>query len=414
MSLSKKLLVSAVRGKSWWSHVEMGPPDAILGVTEAYKADKNPKKINLGVGAYRDDQGKPFVLPSVKEAERQVIAANLDKEYAGIAGIPEFTSLAAKLALGENSDVIKNKRIVTVQSISGTGALRIGSEFLAKYHKVKTIYQPTPTWGNHVPVFKFAGVDVKNYRYYDKSTCGFDEAGALADIASIPEGSIILLHACAHNPTGVDPTKDQWKKISEVVKSRNLFVFFDMAYQGFASGNVDNDAFAVRYFLEQGHNMVLAQSFAKNMGLYGERVGAFSVITDDADEAARVASQVKILIRPLYSNPPIHGARIASKILSDPSLKNMWLGDVKTMADRIIGMRTQLKDLLAKEGSTRNWDHITNQIGMFCFTGINQQQVEKLIKEHSIYLTKDGRISVAGISSNNVAYLAHALHQVTK
>ncbi|CAI5454993.1 unnamed protein product [Caenorhabditis angaria] len=414
MSVSKKVFTTAVRGKSWWTHVEMGPPDAILGVTEAFKADKNPKKINLGVGAYRDDQGKPFVLPSVKEAERQVIAANLDKEYAGIVGLPEFTKLSAKLALGENSEVIKNNRIFTTQSISGTGALRIGAEFLAKYAKTKVIYQPTPTWGNHVPIFKFTGVDVKNYRYYDKSTCGFDEAGALQDIAAIPEGSIILLHACAHNPTGVDPSKDQWKKISEIVKKRNLFVFFDMAYQGFASGNVDNDAFAVRYFLEQGHNIVLAQSFAKNMGLYGERVGAFSVVTSDADEAARVASQVKILIRPLYSNPPVHGARIASRILADPALNQQWLGDVKLMADRIISMRTQLKSLLAKEGSTRNWEHITNQIGMFCFTGINPQQVEKLIKEHSIYLTKDGRISVAGISSNNVGYLAHALHQVTK
>ena len=413
MNVSKRVL-SRIANNAWWSHVEMGPPDAILGVTEAFKADSNPKKINLGVGAYRDDQGKPFVLPSVKEAERQVMAANLDKEYAGIVGLPEFTKLSAELALGQNSEVIKNKRIFTTQSISGTGALRIGSEFLAKYSKTKVIYQPTPTWGNHVPVFKFAGVDVKQYRYYDKSTCGFDEAGALEDIRKIPEGSIILLHACAHNPTGVDPSREQWKKISDVVKARNLFVFFDMAYQGFASGDVDNDAFAVRYFLEQGHNIVLAQSFAKNMGLYGERVGAFSVVCKDTDEAARVASQVKILIRPLYSNPPVHGARIASRILSDPALNKQWLGDVKLMADRIITMRTQLKDLLAKEGSTRNWEHITNQIGMFCFTGINPQQVEKLIKEHSVYLTKDGRISVAGISSNNVAYLAHALHQVTK
>ncbi|EGT43129.1 hypothetical protein CAEBREN_16777 [Caenorhabditis brenneri] len=257
MNVSKRVL-SRIANNAWWSHVEMGPPDAILGVTEAFKADSNPKKINLGVGAYRDDQGKPFVLPSVKGAERQVMAANLDKEYAGIVGLPEFTKLSSELALGKNSEVIKNKRIFTTQSISGTGALRIGSEFLAKYSKTKVIYEPTPTWGNHVPVFKFAGVDVKQYRYYDKSTCGFDEAGALEDIGKIPEGSIILLHACAHNPTGVDPSREQWKKISDVVKARNLFVFFDMAYQGFASGDVDNDAFAVRYFLEQGHNIVLA------------------------------------------------------------------------------------------------------------------------------------------------------------
>ncbi|CAI5438268.1 unnamed protein product [Caenorhabditis angaria] len=414
MSLPNKILSSTIRCQSWWSHIEMGPPDAILGVTEAYRADKNPKKINLGVGAYRDDQGKPFVLPSVREAEKRIMAENLDKEYAGITGLPEFTKLAATLAFGENSEVIKSQRVFTTQSISGTGALRIGSEFLAKYAKSKTIYQPTPTWGNHVPIFKCTGMEVKNYRYYDKSTCGFDENGALEDISNIPEGSTILFHACAHNPTGVDPSQEQWKKISEIVKSRNLFVFFDMAYQGFASGNVENDAFAVRYFVEQGHNIVVSQSFAKNMGLYGERVGAFSVVTSDPEEAARVASQIKIIIRPIYSNPPVHGARIASRILSDSQLYNQWLSDVKLMADRIIAMRSELKNLLIKEGSVKNWEHITNQIGMFCYTGITPQQVDKLINEHSIYLTKDGRISVAGINLSNVGYLAHALHQVTK
>uniref|UniRef100_A0A1I7XWG6 Aspartate aminotransferase n=1 Tax=Steinernema glaseri TaxID=37863 RepID=A0A1I7XWG6_9BILA len=399
----------------WFANVEMGPPDAILGVTEAFKADRSPKKMNLGVGAYRDDQGKPFVLPSVKEAELSIVNANMDHEYAGIAGIAEFTAQSAKLAFGEQCEALKEKRNATVQTVSGTGALRTGAEFLAKWHSgKKVIYQPTPTWGNHIPVFKFAGLDVKTYRYYDKSTCGFDEAGCLEDIAKIPENSIILLHACAHNPTGVDPSQEQWLKISEVCKKRKLLVFFDMAYQGFASGNTDKDAFAVRQFLKDGHNLCLSQSFAKNMGLYGERVGAFTVMCADKDEAARVMSQIKILIRPMISNPPIHGARIASKILSDPKLKAQWLTDVKGMADRIISMRTQLRSLLAKEGSTRNWEHITNQIGMFCYTGISPQQVEKLIKEHSVYLTKDGRISVAGISSNNVEYFAKALHDVTK
>uniref|UniRef100_A0AC34QMB2 Aspartate aminotransferase n=1 Tax=Panagrolaimus sp. JU765 TaxID=591449 RepID=A0AC34QMB2_9BILA len=412
---SKVALANVRHSSVWFGNVEMGPPDAILGVTEAFKRDTNPKKVNLGVGAYRDDQGKPFVLPSVKAAEKAIIEANMDKEYAGIAGIAEFASNAAKLAFGEDSPVIGAKRNATVQSISGTGALRIGAEFLSKWfpHN-KVVYQPTPTWGNHVPVFKFSGIEVKQYRYYDKNTCGFDEKGCLEDISKIPEKSIILLHACAHNPTGVDPTSEQWMKINEVVKKRNLYVFFDMAYQGFASGDINRDAHAVRYFVEQGHNICLAQSFAKNMGLYGERVGAFSVVAANEEEQARVMSQLKILIRPMYSNPPIHGARIASKILADPQLRAQWLKDVKLMADRIIGMRKQLKDLLAKEGSSKNWNHIVDQIGMFCFTGINPQQVERLTKEFSIYLTKDGRISVAGISSNNVAYLAHALHQVTK
>jgi aspartate aminotransferase len=403
------------RSSAWFGNVQMGPPDAILGVTEAFKRDTNPKKINLGVGAYRDDQGKPFVLPSVRQAEDQIINGKMDKEYAGIIGLPEFTANAAKLAFGEDSPIIKAKRNATVQSISGTGALRIGAEFLSKwYPNSKVIYQPSPTWGNHIPIFKFAGVDVKNYRYYDKNTCGFDEKGCLEDIANIPEKSILLLHACAHNPTGVDPTPEQWMKIAEVAKKRNLYVFFDMAYQGFASGDINRDAHAVRYFVEQGHNICLAQSFAKNMGLYGERVGAYTVVCQDEDEQSRVMSQLKILIRPMYSNPPIHGARIASKILSDKNLYQQWLKDVKLMADRIITMRTTLKDLLAKEGSQRNWNHIVNQIGMFCFTGISPEQVERLTKDYSVYLTKDGRISVAGISSNNVSYLAHALHQVTK
>jgi aspartate aminotransferase len=416
VSTLPKTIATGVRQSSgWFNNVTMGPPDAILGVTEAFKRDTNPKKINLGVGAYRDDKGKPFVLPSVRSAEEQIISSKMDHEYAGIIGLPEFTANAAKLAFGEDSPIIKAKRNATVQSISGTGALRIGSEFLSKwYPNSKVVYQPSPTWGNHVPIFKFAGVDVKNYRYYDKGTCGFDEKGCLEDLAKIPEKSIILLHACAHNPTGVDPTPEQWMKMAEVIKKRNLYVFFDMAYQGFASGDINRDAHAVRYFVEQGHNICLAQSFAKNMGLYGERVGAFTVVAQDEDEQARVMSQLKIIIRPMYSNPPVHGARIASKILSDKGLYQQWLKDVKTMADRIIGMRTQLKDLLAKEGSQRNWNHIVDQIGMFCFTGISPEQVERLTKDYSVYLTKDGRISVAGISSNNVEYLAHALHQVTK
>lgn len=400
---------------SWFANVEMGPPDAILGVTESFKADSNPRKINLGVGAYRDNEGKPYVLPSVRKAEAELMSQNLDKEYAGIAGIPEFTAVAAKLAFSDDSVVLKEKRNATVQSVSGTGALRTGSEFLKKWHSgPKLIFQPAPTWGNHIPVFKFAGIDVKQYRYYDKRTCGFDEEGALEDISRIPERSIILFHACAHNPTGVDPKPEQWEKIEEIVRRRTLFPFFDMAYQGFASGDIHRDAFAVRYFIAKGHCLALAQSFAKNMGLYGERLGALSLVCSSSEEAARVMSQVKILVRPMISNPPIHGARIATRILSSDTLRQQWLIDVKGMADRIILMRNELKTLLEKEGSSRNWQHIVDQIGMFCYTGISPEQVSRLIKEYSIYLTKDGRISVAGISSNNVGYLAHALHQVTK
>uniref|UniRef100_A0A915IK44 Aspartate aminotransferase n=1 Tax=Romanomermis culicivorax TaxID=13658 RepID=A0A915IK44_ROMCU len=306
----------------WWSGVELGPPDAILGITEAFKRDTSDKKINLGVGAYRDDNGKPFVLPSVLQAEQLIANRKMDKEYAPIAGLTEFCDAAIKLALGDNELIIKDKKTATVQSISGTGALRIGKAFLQKFHNgPKVVWVPSPTWGNHPNIIRHAGMEVKTYRYYDKFSCGFDEKGAYEDISKIPEKSIILLHACAHNPTGVDPSMKQWQKISEIIKSRNLFPFFDMAYQGFASGDVNNDAQAVRMFVGQGHQIALAQSFAKNMGLYGERVGAFTLTCSDADEKERVMSQLKILIRPMISNPPIHGARIAQLILNTPELR---------------------------------------------------------------------------------------------
>jgi len=422
MRCSSKLLNSSsavtpigARAGSWWSGVEMGPPDPILGVTEAFKKDQNPKKMNLGVGAYRDDQGKPFVLPSVKAAEQKILTSSLNKEYAPIGGEADFGKMSADLAFGEGNNVTSEGRNVSVQCISGTGSLRVGANFLAKWFPGnKTIYLPKPSWGNHTPIMKHAGLEVGSYGYYDPTTCGLNFAAACEDIKKIPENSIILLHACAHNPTGVDPRPEQWKELSSIIKERKLYVYFDMAYQGFASGDVDGDAFAVRHFLEEGHNICLAQSYAKNMGLYGERAGCFTVVCQDKEEASRVMSQIKILIRPMYSNPPIHGARIVTEILGNADLRKEWLGDVKGMADRIISMRTRLRDGLAREGSTLNWQHITDQIGMFCFTGMTPEQVEKITKNHSVYLTKDGRISIAGISSTNVDYLAHAIHDVTK
>ena len=403
------------RFRSWFSGVEMGPPDPILGVSEAFKRDDNPKKINLGVGAYRDDEGKPFVLPSIRKAERKIIDASLNKEYAPIGGEAAFGKLSAELAFADAGNVIQEGRNVTVQAISGTGSLRVGAAFLAKWFPGnKTIYLPTPSWGNHTPIFKHSGMDVKSYRYYDKATCGFDFAGACEDISKIPENSVVMLHACAHNPTGVDPKLEQWKELSKLMLERKLFPFFDMAYQGFASGNVDGDASALRLFLNDGHNVCLSQSYAKNMGLYGERAGAFTVVCANKDEASCVMSQLKILIRPMYSNPPIHGARIVTEVLTDPQLKEEWLVDVKTMADRIIAMRQKLKAGMERNGSSHNWDHITDQIGMFCFTGMKQEQVEKITKDFSVYLTKDGRISMAGVTSKNVDYLADAMHAVTK
>ncbi|KAK5647019.1 hypothetical protein RI129_005483 [Pyrocoelia pectoralis] len=407
--------IIAKRPSSWWSHVAMGPPDAILGVTEAFKKDTNPKKINLGAGAYRDDNGKPYVLPSILKAEEKLRAKNLDKEYLPISGQADFCKLSIQLALGDDSEHVANGLNVTAQGISGTGSLRIGAAFLnAFFPGPKVVYLPTPSWGNHTPIFKHSGVDVKSYTFFDPKTCGFDFKGALNDINKMPEKSIILLHACAHNPTGVDPNFEQWKELSTLIKKKNLFPFFDMAYQGFASGDITKDAQAVRYFVNEGHCIALAQSYAKNMGLYGERAGAFSIITDNKEEAAKVMSQIKILIRPMYSNPPLHGARLVTEVLSDKELRKQWLVEVKGMADRIISVRTKLRDNLKKEGSSLNWRHITDQIGMFCFSGMNPDQVARITKDFSVFLTKDGRISMAGVTSKNVEYLAHAMHQVTK
>lgn len=410
-----KILNQSACKSSYWTNVKMAPPDPILGVTDAFKRDTNPNKINLGVGAYRDENGKPYVLDCVKKAEQILSTENLDKEYTQITGVPDFTEASVRLLLGDDSEIIKNKLYGTSQTLSGTGGLRVGAEFLKKYHPYKkTVWLPTPSWGNHSPIFSDSGFEVKYYRYYKPETRGFDFEACMEDLSKIPENEVILLQACAHNPTGVDPSKEQWKEISQIVKKRNLLPFIDLAYQGFASGNIDQDAFAVRLFADEGHEFLVSQSYSKNMGLYGERVGALTFVVKEKEDLARIMSQLKILIRRMYSNPPRHGAQIASKVLNLPELRTLWLEEVKIMADRIITMRSDLVENLKKEGSSHNWQHINDQIGMFCYTGLNEEQVGRLTKDFSVYLTKDGRISVAGVSPKNNAYLAHALHEVTK
>ncbi|GAA5952314.1 hypothetical protein JCM8115_003566 [Rhodotorula mucilaginosa] len=404
-----------VRGVSVWSNVPAGPPDPILGITEAFKRDTDSKKINLGVGAYRDADGKPYVLPSVLAAEDKVISQRGDKEYLPITGLGKFTNAAAVLAYGKDSKPLQEDRVAITQSLSGTGALRIAGAFLARhYPHSREIYLPAPTWGNHIPIFRDSGLEVKHYSYYDKKTVGLDFEGMKRDLKSMPDKSIVLLHACAHNPTGIDPTREQWREISDLIKEKQHFPLIDNAYLGFASGSVDNDAFMLRHFVEEGHQLMLCQSFAKNMGLYGERVGTFSIVCADPQEKARVDSQIKILVRPMYSNPPVHGARVAATLLTDPKLNEQWLAEVKGMADRIIGMRSTLYDLLQELGSKKDWTHIKNQIGMFAFLGISPEQVDRLAQEHHVYLTRDGRISVAGITNHNVRHLAESLHEVTK
>jgi len=394
----------------------MGPADPILGVTEAFKADKDPRKINLGVGAYRDGNGKPYILTSVKKAEEIVDASGPDKEYLPITGLADFTKNAAILAYGADSTPLSQGSIAVTQSISGTGALRIGGAFLARhYPNAKIIYLPTPSWGNHTPIFRDSGLEVRGYRYFNKETVGLDFEGLKADLRAAPEQSIVLLHACAHNPTGIDPTHEQWKEISDIVAEKKLFPFFDMAYQGFATGSIPNDAFALRHFVAQGHQVALAQSFAKNMGLYGERVGAFSLTTSGPEEKARVDSQLKIIIRPMYSNPPLHGARIANTILSNEALYSEWEAEVKTMAERIISMREKLYNMLTHDLKTPGeWGHIKSQIGMFSFTGLTPAHTQALAERAHVYMTRDGRISMAGLNGGNIEHFATSVDAAVK
>ncbi|KAF0725338.1 hypothetical protein Ae201684P_013576 [Aphanomyces euteiches] len=415
-SIALKASRRTFSSKSWLASVPMGPADPILGLTEKFNKDTDPRKVSLGVGAYRDDNGKPYVLPSVREAEERLLKANKNKEYSGIGGTKDFVDLSLKFAYGDDSQALKDGRVVGVQTISGTGGCRLAGEFFSRFlGKGTSIYLPNPTWGNHIPIMKDAGLEVKRYAYFEPASRGLDLSGLLSDLKGAPSKSVFLLHACAHNPTGVDPSPEQWKEISAVMKEKEHVVFFDCAYQGFASGDADRDAAALRQFVEDGHNVVLSQSYAKNFGLYGERVGALSIVCKDAEEAARCESQLKILIRPMYSNPPIHGALLVSTILGDAALKKQWYEECKGMADRIISMRQLLKENIAKvDGSTNEWNHITDQIGMFCYTGLTEPQVERMITKHHIYLTKDGRISMAGVTSKNVEYIAKSIAEVVQ
>ena len=399
---------------SHWAAVPLGPPDGILGLNQAFAADTNPKKVNLGVGAYRDDNGKPYILPSVKTAEKNVTKKSEGHEYAGIAGIQSYVDLSLKFAYGENCDVLNSQRVAAVQTLSGTGACRLFGEFINRFVGNKVhMYMPNPTWGNHIPIMKDSGLVPSQYRYYDPNTRAVDFEGMKQDITDATNGSVFMLHACAHNPTGCDPSRAQWDELSALMKSKNHIVFFDCAYQGFASGDAEVDAYSIRKFVADGHNIILAQSFAKNFGLYGERVGTLSVVCSSSEEMERVSSQLKLLVRPMYSNPPIHGARIVAEILGNDSLRSQWIQECKGMAARIIDMRRNLRnEIEILDKGNNKWQHVTDQIGMFCFTGLTKPQVDLLKSKHAVYCTADGRISMAGITSKNVQYVAAAICDV--
>ncbi|KAH8254201.1 hypothetical protein KR032_008859, partial [Drosophila birchii] len=397
---------------SIFADVPKGPAIEVFALTAAFKDDTHPKKVNLSVGAYRTDAGVPWVLPVVRKTEISIASDEaVNHEYLPVTGLDTFTQAATELVLGADSPAIKEKRAFGVQTISGTGALRVAADFLHTQLKRNVVYYSNPTWENHHKIFCDAGfTTLKSYRYWDQAQRQLDFKNMVADLNEAPPGAVIILHACAHNPTGIDPTQEQWKELADLMEKKKLFPLFDSAYQGFASGDPDRDAWAVRHFVERGFELFTCQSFAKNFGLYCERAGNLTVVQKHGATKAAVHSQLTLLIRGMYSNPPAYGARIVSKVLNTPALRQEWMQSIQTMSSRIREMRKALRDKLVALGTPGNWDHIVNQIGMFSYTGLNESQVRVLIDEYHIYLLKTGRINMCGLNNGNIDYVAKAIH----
>jgi len=396
------------------------PPIEVFQLGREFAADTAAEKVSLGVGAYRTDEGKPWILPCVKKAESilatQVEEEKINHEYFPVLGLEGFTKAATKMLLGEDSPALAENRAFGIQCLSGTGSLRIGAEFLKRIMGCDTVYISAPTWGNHNLLFKYTGYSqIRTYRYWNADKKGMDWDGLCEDLGAAPAKSVIILHACAHNPTGLDPTKEQWEKIAEICRANQLFPFFDCAYQGFASGCLDTDAWAVRYFVSKGFELFCSQSFSKNFGLYNERTGNLTVVTGRAENMDNIKSQMTLIVRAMVSNPPAHGARIVETVLSDPALYEEWRDCIRTMSSRIITMRASLRQKLEELGTPGDWSHITTQIGMFSYTGLSQEMCVFLKQEKHLYLLKSGRISMCGLTSKNVDYVAKAINEaVTK
>jgi len=401
---------------SVFSVAKEGAPIEVFAVMKAFNDDTFDKKVNLSVGAYRTDEGKPWVLPVVRKVESAMAAdASLNHEYLPILGLESFSVAAMKMLLGQDNPVIAEGKATSVQTLSGTGALRVAADTLRRVIGASVFYFSTPTWGNHKTIFIDAGfTEAKQYRYWDAANRGLDIAGMLEDLNAAPAGAVILLHACAHNPTGVDPTQDQWKQIADVIEKRKLFPIFDTAYQGFATGDLDQDAWAVRYFSSRGFEMMATQSFAKNFGLYNERVGNLVLLVADPAVVSPMRSQITLLVRGSYSNPPNHGARVVSSVLNDPALFEEWRGCIRTMSGRIGEMRTGLRERLEKLGTPGAWDHVTRQIGMFSYTGLSAAQVKLLTEKYHIYLLSSGRINICGLTTHNIDYVATAIDDAVR
>jgi len=378
-----------------------------------FNEDKFPNKVNISVGAYRDENGKPYTLKCVKKSIEKYVKDNVNHEYIPMGGDETFINYAIRVAYGDDFKYLN--RVAACQSISGSGALEIGQCFLKKFYPYeKVMYYTTPTWANHIAICKGTGLEIGEYRYYDPKTRDVDFEGMCEDLENLEEHSMVLFHACGHNPTGVDLSHEQWEKVLKIVIKKEILPLFDMAYQGFVSGDLNEDAFAVRLFANSGINMLVAQSFAKNFGLYGERIGCLSVLTQNEKQKVAIKQNLAKIVRSKYSSPPKFGAMIINNILSNDELKKEWLEEIKMMAKRIIDMRVALKTKLEEIGSKLDWSHIVKQRGMFAFTGLTPEQCDRLREEFHIYTIRSGRISIAGLNPSNVDYVAKAFHEVTK
>jgi aromatic-amino-acid transaminase len=395
---------------SIFSAIAMAPRDPILGITEAFNADTNPAKINLGVGVYYDDNGKVPLLECVQKAEAKLMEQPTPRTYLPIEGLGAYDKAVQELVFGADSAVIQEKRAVTVQALGGTGALKIGADFLKRFSPDSQVYISDPSWENHRALFESAGFTVNNYTYYDPATHGVNFEGMLASLKAMPEGAVVVLHACCHNPTGAELNADQWGQVIQVVRENKLIPFLDMAYQGFGDG-IAEDGAVVRRFTDTAGPLLVSNSFSKSFSLYGERVGALSVVASTAEEAARLLSQLKRVVRTNYSNPPTHGGKVVATVLSTPELRQLWEDELAGMRVRIKQMRDELVRKLAEKAPGSDFDFVREQVGMFSYSGLTKEQVEKLRAE-SIYAVDTGRICVAALNSKNIDRVVDAIAKV--
>lgn len=396
---------------SLFNAVEMAPRDPILGLNEQFAADQNPNKVNLGVGVYYDDNGKLPLLECVQKAEAQMVAAHAARGYLPIDGIAAYDAAVKNLVFGADSEPVKSGRVATVQALGGTGGLKIGADFLKRLNPDAKVLISDPSWENHRALFTQAGFTVESYPYYNAAKRGIDFDGMLTALNVAPAGTVVVLHACCHNPTGYDITPQQWDQVIAAVKARKLVPFLDMAYQGFGHG-IAEDGAVIAKFVAAGENFFVSTSFSKSFSLYGERVGALSVLCQDKDEAARVLSQLKIMIRTNYSNPPIHGGQICATVLNTPELRALWEKELAAMRVRIKQMRQALVDKLKAAGVKQDMSFITQQIGMFSYSGLSKDQMVRLRNEFGVYGTDTGRMCVAALNSRNIDYVCASIAKV--